>query len=87
MDLFTPEQLLAFLGESIHSQLMRDMAIFSLAAYIHSGRVRKTIKEQLGELTAAFRDEARSIRLVVELNTKDIDMLKQVVKELRTTKT
>lgn len=83
MDLFTIEQLLAFLGETAHNQLLRDAAIFALAAFIHSGRVKKEIRQQLGGLTEAFRDEAKSLRMIVELNTKDIDMLKQDVKQLR----
>jgi len=85
MDLFSPEQLLAVLGDATNSQLMKNSFLFALAAIIHSGRVKKEIREQMTLLTDAIRDEARSVRKIVESHANEIAVLKQDVQELKKT--
>ncbi len=57
MDLFSlldPDVIMKYLSATMASDLTRQIFLFSLAAWIHSGRVKKEIKSQFETLTDAI---------------------------------
>lgn len=47
------EGISAYLSAAMATDLARQVFLFSLAAWIHSGRVKKAIKSEMGTLIAA----------------------------------
>ncbi len=54
ISLLDPELIKNYLGAAIAADFTHQVFLFSLAAWIHSGRVKKEIKEQFSSLTDAI---------------------------------
>lgn len=54
LSLLTPEALISGLGSALQSQVAQFGFAFSLAAWIHAGRVKKEIGAQLGGIKDAL---------------------------------
>lgn len=59
---FNPEPLVAFLSESAQSQIAQAGFFFTIAAWLHSGRVKKEIKSNFDSLTNAINKVADAFR-------------------------
>jgi len=57
-----PEQLVLILSKTAQSQIAQAGFFFALAAWIHSGKVRKSIDANFGILTTAINNVALTLR-------------------------
>lgn len=71
--------MLSFLSEAAHHQVVQSGFLFTLAAFIHAGRVKKEIATQFSALTA-------SIDKLVEVMKTHSERLDNVEKEVGTIK-
>lgn len=62
MDGLNPEALALLFGDTFVKQMTLFSAAFSLAAWIHSGRVKKEIRIQMEPLTKAIVDLGAALR-------------------------
>ncbi len=62
LSLQDPDTLSGLLSEAASSKLTHDLLIFAVAAWIHSGRVKKEIANQFQPLTKAIEDLGLALR-------------------------
>lgn len=77
-----PEAIQNFLGEAASNQITQAGFFFSMAAWIHSGRVKKEIKSNFVGLTEAINNVADSLREDLKNHSNKLDNLDSRVKNL-----
>lgn len=74
-----PEGVLDFLNEALKHQVVSFTVAFSLAAWIHSGRVKKEIKNQFESLVTAITGLGEKLENRIENVEEDIKKIKHVI--------
>lgn len=69
-----PEMIQNFLSETAQSQIAQAGFFFTLAAWIHAGRVKKEIAKHFSSLTIAINNVALTLR-------QDLDAQKKVLED------
>lgn len=67
-----PESIVNFLSQAANSQIAQFGFFFTLAAWMHSGRVKKEIKLNFIALTDAINNVALTLR-------RDLDLQKEIL--------
>ncbi len=62
MDWLTSEAVSGFLNAAMASQVTQFGVAFSIAAFIHAGRVKKEIASQAGQITGSIDNLASALR-------------------------
>lgn len=57
MDWLTQDSVMAFLGDALSKQITQFTVAFSLAAWLHAGRVKKEIKAQFEALISVIKQD------------------------------
>lgn len=65
----------------LFSDLTRQVFLFTLAAWIHSGRVKKEIKEQFQTLTHAIYGVKSELGVIIDDHADRIDRLEKTMKK------
>jgi hypothetical protein len=78
------EQVSAFLGETASNQIAQAGLFFTIAAWLHAGRVKKEIKDNFSSLTtaingvaAAFKEDLKKHSEILENLSTRVDMLEK----------
>lgn len=82
MDLLDLEIIKAFLGEAISSDVAHWMLGLAIASFIHSGRVKKEIREQFVQLTEAIKDLGSALRQDLNAHSDRIGAVEKSVSQL-----
>lgn len=82
MDLLDLEIIKAFLGEAISSEVAHWMLGLAIASFIHSGRVKKEIREQFVQLTDAIKDLGSALRQDLNAHSDRIGAVEKSVSQL-----
>lgn len=72
----------SFLGEAASNQITQAGFFFTLAAWLHSGRVKKEIKLNFIDLTSAINNVAESLREDLKNHSNRLDNLTNRVKNV-----
>lgn len=67
-------------GDAVSSEFMRMLALFGVAAWIHSGRVRSEIRTQLQALTSVLREDLDHQKKIVGELRSDVSKIKDHLK-------
>ena len=78
----SPENLGNIMSQASQNQLVQYGFLFSLAAWIHSGRVKKEIKLNFASVTDAINSISRALREDLEKHGKRLDMIEGRVQNL-----
>lgn len=70
-----PVMLTEYLNEAAASKVAQFGFLFTLAAWLHSGRVKKEIKTQFEIITDAINNVAMALRQDLAAQTKRLDSL------------
>lgn len=62
MDWLNAETVTSLLGEAFGHQVTQFGIAFAIAAWLHAGRVKKEIKEQMGNVVSAVDNVASVLR-------------------------
>lgn len=73
--MISQEALKHFLGEAAQNQITQAGFFFTLAAWLHSGRVKKEIKSNFASLTEAINNVAESLRQDLKNHSNRLDNL------------
>lgn len=57
-----PDAVMALMGEVAHNQIAQAGFFFTIAAWLHAGRVKKEIAANFSHLTDAINNVAKSFR-------------------------
>lgn len=79
LDWINPETILNHLNVAMQSQVTQYVTAFSIAAWIHSGRVRKEIALQVGGLKDAIQDLGSALRDDLKRQSERIEKLEEKV--------
>jgi len=82
-----PETLKSFLSETAQSQIAQAGFFFTIAAWLHAGRVKKEIKSNFETLTTAINKVADAFREDLKVQREMLDNLKTRVQTLESQKT
>lgn len=77
-----PEQLKYIFGEAASNQIAQAGFFFTVAAWLHSGRVKKEIKENFSSLTQAINDVASAFREDLKAHSEQLKNLSSRVQSL-----
>lgn len=77
-----PTGLVGVMSQAAQSQIAQAGFFFTLAAWIHSGRVKKEIKLNFTTLTEAINNIAKTLREDLEKHGKRLDSLEGRVQTL-----
>lgn len=78
------EVIRSFLGEAASNQITQAGFFFTLAAWLHSGRVKKEIKSNFASLTEALNNLADSLREDLKNHSSRLDNLTSRVQNIET---
>lgn len=78
----TQEQIKLFFGEAASNQIAQAGFFFTIAAWLHSGRVKKEIKENFSSLTKAINDVASAFREDLKAHSEQLKNLSSRVQSL-----
>ncbi len=78
-----PNHLLTILGSALQAQVTQFGFAFSLAAWIHSGRVKKEIRSQFEGLTGAITSMGTALSKRIDTLADDHASLRQEVEEIK----
>ena len=70
-----PETIQTFLGEAAANEVTRAGLFFTLAAWIHAGRMKKEISSNFSSLTNAINNVAESLREDLKNHSDKLDNL------------
>lgn len=73
--LISPEIVTSLLGQALQYQVTQFGIAFSLAAWIHAGRVKKEINSQAGVMIAAMQDIASALRQDLAAQQENLGIL------------
>ncbi len=79
LQMLSPEQLQAVLGQAFSSEVFKFSCAFSLAAMIHAKQVRKEIGIQFTGAITAINDLTSVLRQDLEKQSKRIGMIEAAV--------
>lgn len=74
--------LVTHFGDTFQSQFSQTLAMFGLAAWIHSGRVKKEIAAQTGNVVSAVNNLALALRQDLASQASRIDVVENRVDAL-----
>lgn len=75
-----PEETIKFMGEAVSSQVAQSGFFFTLAAWLHAGRVKKEISEQFSILTAALNNVAAALKQDLAIHSGRLDNVESGIK-------
>lgn len=75
--LLDPEKLSGLFSEAMQHQIFQFTVAFTIAAWIHSGRVKKEIKNQFGSLVTALSGLGEKLENRIEGVEQDVKEIKQ----------
>lgn len=81
------ESLVKHLSDASQNKFTQDCFIFSLAAAIHSGRMKKEIRASFESLSLSIDKVAEAFRADLEVHGKKLDNLAERVTSLEGSKT
>ena len=81
-----PNKVSKIFSETAQNQIAQAGFFFTLAAYIHSGRVKKEIKSNFEALTTAINQVAEAFREDLKKHSERLDNLASRVEVLEQTK-
>ena len=76
------EQIKLIFGEAASNQIAQAGFFFTIAAWLHSGRVKKEIKENFSSLTKAINDVASAFREDLKAHSEQLNNLASRVQSL-----
>lgn len=76
------EQVSTFMSEGANNQIVQAGFFFTIASWIHSGRVKKEIKNSFNSLTEAINNVASSLREDLKKHSEKIDNHTEVIHTL-----
>ncbi len=76
------EAIKSFLGEAASNQITQAGFFFTMAAWLHSGRVKKEIKSNFENLTEALNNVAASLRDDLKNHSGRLDNLSMRVQNV-----
>lgn len=76
------ETLLNFLSEASRNQITQAGFFFTMAAWLHSGRVKKEIKENFKGLTDSIDNVAKAFKEDLKAHSERLDNLSRRVHSL-----
>lgn len=79
---FDPDVLQSFLSEAAQSEISKSGFFFIIAAWLHSGRMKKEIKLNFEHLTTAITSVADALRADMKIHRDRIDNLAKRVEDL-----
>lgn len=74
-----PEGALNFVSGAMQSQIAQYVTAFSIAAWIHSGRMKKEIALQVGGIKEALQDLGAALREDLKRQSERIEKLEKEV--------
>ncbi len=77
-----PEFFKQFLNDAAQSQVATFTVAFGLAAWIHSGRVKKEIASQLSGITLALGNVAEALKQDLASQSKRITLVEEKQEEI-----
>lgn len=78
-----PEQVFGLFSAALQSQVTQFGIAFSMAAWIHSGRMKKEIANQLSGITAALNNLGEALRQDLKIQSDRIEKVENGVNELK----
>jgi len=77
-----PEAVIQGIMATANSQIAQAGFFFAVAAWIHSGRVKKEISKNFGAITEAINNVAAALRLDLQKHGERLDGISQRVDNL-----
>lgn len=78
-----PDHIATLFGSALQSQVTQFGIAFSMAAWIHSGRMKKEIANQLSGITAALNKLGEALRQDLKIQSDRIEKVENGVNELK----
>jgi hypothetical protein len=77
-----PEAFQGVLGEALSNQVSQFTMAFTIAAWVHSGRVKKEIRTQVGGIISSIDSVAQTLKQDLAAQGKRLDGVENTVKTL-----
>lgn len=74
------EVLKILIGDAATSEFAKMLTLFTVAAWLHSTRVRREIRTQLSALTEVLREDLAHQKTVIAEVRSDVDTIKNHLK-------
>lgn len=77
------ENISTFLGNMAGNEIAQTGFLFTVAAWLHSGRVKKEIKDNFSSLTTAINNVAESFKQDLKAHSDTLKVHSEAINELR----
>ncbi len=77
------DRIVDFIGGALSHQITIDTIAFGVAAWIHSGRVKKEIASQFSQITLHMQSGIDSINMVATVLRNDLQLQSEMTGSLR----
>lgn len=77
-----PEYVSGLLNQALSHQVTQFTVAFTIAAWLHSGRVKKEIKNQLGSISVSIDGVAQTLRQDLQAQNKRLASVETEVKNI-----
>lgn len=74
-----PEDMTALFGSAMSHQVTQFTFAFSFAAWLHAGRVKKEIKDQLGGISISIDGVTQALRLDLQVQSKRLESVENAM--------